>query len=468
MPSEPVFPALPDAPDGDRVARSVVHALCGLVIGAFCAAALNLGPAIAAGAQALVRIYESLAPLLLFAILAPSLTRLLVQNVGGLRRFSLFTVIWFSRLRLAVCAVAGGLVVLLYGLPPEVASTAPQATKPAANLLQAVVTDVAGNEYLLAIVASGVTAWLLRRRQGRVVTWFLRLPDLIEATGNVLTKLTGVFGVLVGAYIVTLPSFLRAAVGEIGGAELHPITLHGWQIDMAAPGGLLRAYLFVTAVTAVICISFHVILVTWSRIVIPGFRIKAYLFGYLVRVYPLIWSTGSESLAIPSNLSTLRRFGGNIPIAMRDVTVSLAATLDLNGSSICCVVLVPAVCMTIGYPLSALQFAACLPLIFLLGYGIPGIPGELVVFAGPLAQLLGLHGQQHELFLLFFLSWQIGLTDSFRSAGSATDNVPAVLLANESYRRRFGAQILGASVAPAGGSVAAPSSAPVGGVHGPG
>jgi Na+/H+-dicarboxylate symporter len=156
----------------------------------------------------------------------------------------------------------------------------------------------------------------------------------------------------------------------------------------------------------------------------------------LIRVYPLIWSTGAESLAIPANLAILRRYGGGMPDALRDLTAGLVATLNLNGTLICCLVLMPAVCMAIGHPLSAAELLACLPLIFGLGYAIPGIPGELAIFADPIAQALGLSGGERDLFLLLFLSWQIGLTDSFRSAGSATDAVPATLLLTHDYRNR--------------------------------
>jgi hypothetical protein len=93
--------------------------------------------------------------------------------------------------------------------------------------------------------------------------------------------------------------------------------------------------------------------------------------------------------------------------------------------------------MTIGHPLPVPSLLACLPLIFVLGYAIPGIPGELVIFGDPIAQALGISGGERDLFLLLFLSWQIGLTDAFRSAGSATDGVPATLLLNHAYRRRF-------------------------------
>jgi Na+/H+-dicarboxylate symporter len=122
----------------------------------------------------------------------------------------------------------------------------------------------------------------------------------------------------------------------------------------------------------------------------------------------------------------------------QDLTIGLAATLNLNGTLICCLVLVPAVCLTIGYPLTVSTLLGCLPLIFFLGYAIPGIPGELVIFADPIAGALGLGGAERHLFLVLFLTWQVGLTDAFRSAGSATDGVPATLLLNRIYHSRFG------------------------------
>ena len=376
----------------------------------------------------MVGIYELGAPVLLFVILGPAMLKLLRQDSGEPRRFTIFAVVWFSLLRLAVCLAATLAVTLLYRLPlSEPAGT---------GVRWGSMLTLSENRYVLTVAAACLATWLLRHRTGRAIDFFLGLPDFVEQAGNFVTRLTPLFGFLVGVYIVSMPDMLTSAIGRMPDAALRPVVFRWFSIETGGVGGAMTVYLAVTAITALLCFGLHASLVAWARLALPGFSVRGYLSGYLIRVYPLIWSTGAESLAIPANLATLRRYGGGMPDALRDLTAGLAATLNLNGTLICCLVLTPAVCMAVGHPLSVAELLACLPLIFGLGYAIPGIPGELAIFADPIAQALGLSGGERDLFLLLFLSWQIGLTDAFRSAGSATDAVPATLLLTHGYRSR--------------------------------
>jgi hypothetical protein len=449
------------------------QAICGLVIGLLFGSQFGIGAFIGAAAQKLVGVYEIAAPVLVFAILGPSLLKLLRHDRGELQRFSVFAVAWFSVLRLGVCVAAALVVAFVYHLPLSVAvGSGPSATV-AASMSWNSLLILTENRYLLTFVIACLSAYLLRGRSGILVDYFLRMPDFIEAGGNLLTRLTGLFGFLVGVYIISLPDILLTSIHHIGG-NLRPLEFGWFQIETGTAQGLMQVYLAVTALTAVLCLALHAFLVTWARLRISGFTVRGYLAGYLLRVYPLIWSTGAESLAIPTNLATLRRYGRGIPDALRDLTVGFAATLNLNGTLICCLVLIPAVCATIGHPLGIVTFLSCLPVIFVLGYAIPGIPGELVIFGDPITQALGISGSGRDLFLLLFLGWQIGLTDAFRSAGSATDCVPATLLLTNAYRRRFAiatmAEPVQTSHAPIGRSsapgVMVAETSPEGGRHG--
>jgi hypothetical protein len=398
------------------------QALAGLILGLLAGQWAGLGPMIGAVARQGIGIYETAAPVLIFAILGPSMLNLLRGGQGRPRHFTLYAVAWFSALRLLVLCAAAAAVIAVYRLPLN--------GSPAAAWRGQSIGTMAENRYLLAMLAAALTAWLLRHRDGAAVRAFMAIPDWIEASGNMLTRFTPLFGFLMGVYVVSIPGLLTAA----GGSALHAVSFRWFDIGPNRP---MAVYLTVTGITALLCLGLHTALVIRARLTLLGFSIQAYLSGYLLRVYPLIWSTGAESLAIPVNLATLRRYGGSVPDVLRDLTVGLASTLNLNGSLICALVLIPAVCMAIGHPLSAPELLACLPLIFILGYAIPGIPGELVVFADPIAQAIGVTGTQRDLFLLLFLSWQIGLTDSFRSAGSATDAVPATLLLTHAYKKRI-------------------------------
>ncbi len=408
---------------GSAAFQALAGFVVGLLAGHWVGPWVGLGSVIGAVAQQGIGIYETAAPVLIFAILGPSMLNLLRGGQGSPRHFTLYAVAWFSALRLLVLCVAAAAVIAVYRLPLSGSSISAWAGQSIGTAME--------NRYLLAMVAAALVAWLLRHRDGAAVRGFMAIPDWIEAAGNMLTRFTPLFGFLMGVYVVSIPEIQAAA----GGSALHAVSFRWFDIGPNRP---MAIYLTVTGITALLCLGLHAALVIRARLTLPGFSIEAYLSGYLLRVYPLIWSTGAESLAIPANLAILRRYGGAVPDVLRDLTVGLAATLNLNGSLICALVLIPAVCMAIGHPLSAPELLACLPLIFILGYAIPGIPGELVVFADPIAQALGVTGTERDLFLLLFLSWQIGLTDSFRSAGSATDAVPATLLLTHAYKKRMG------------------------------
>ncbi len=78
-----------------------------------------------------------------------------------------------------------------------------------------------------------------------------------------------------------------------------------------------------------------------------------------------------------------------------------------------------------------------IPVAFLISFGIPGIPGELLLFAGPFAMVLGIPPEAIPMFLTLYLGLQIGLPDSFRTGGSTTNNYVYCILLNEVYEKRF-------------------------------
>ena len=85
----------------------------------------------------------------------------------------------------------------------------------------------------------------------------------------------------------------------------------------------------------------------------------------------------------------------------------------------------------------AVRAALVIPVAFLISFGIPGIPGELLLFAGPFAMVLGIPPEAIPLFLTLYLGLQIGLPDSFRTGGNTTNNYVYAILLNEVYESRF-------------------------------
>ena len=91
----------------------------------------------------------------------------------------------------------------------------------------------------------------------------------------------------------------------------------------------------------------------------------------------------------------------------------------------------------LGLEFSLLELLLCIPVAFLISFGIPGIPGELLLFAGPLALVLGIPPEVVPLFLTLYLGLQIGLPDSFRTGGNTTNNYLYAIILNETYIKKF-------------------------------
>ena len=91
----------------------------------------------------------------------------------------------------------------------------------------------------------------------------------------------------------------------------------------------------------------------------------------------------------------------------------------------------------IGLHFSLVELLFAIPVAFLISFGIPGIPGELFLFAGPLAMILGVPAELLPVFLSLYLGLQIGLRDSFRTGANTTNNYVYCILLNGAYEKRF-------------------------------
>lgn len=88
--------------------------------------------------------------------------------------------------------------------------------------------------------------------------------------------------------------------------------------------------------------------------------------------------------------------------------------------------------------MSLVELLLCVPLVFLIGFGVPGIPGELLLFAGPIVILLNIQEPLASAFIALYIGIQLGLPDSFRTGSNSTDNCIFSILLNEIYNKKFG------------------------------
>ncbi len=142
-------------------------------------------------------------------------------------------------------------------------------------------------------------------------------------------------------------------------------------------------------------------------------------------------------MATPLNLHLVERHYPQINDEIRGFTIGAGSFLGINGTLICVYILGGLVTSILGIEVSALQLLMSIPLIFLLGYGVPGIPGELIIFAGPLAIILGLPAEVTGVFLALYIGFQIGLPDSFRTGANSTDNCVNALILQNIYEREY-------------------------------
>jgi Na+/H+-dicarboxylate symporter len=302
--------------------------------------------------------------------------------------------------------------------------------------------------YFYAICASSISVAIALKMK-KLADFFSRGADFIECLGRHLIVLIPVFMLGIGSYVVYLPkaisqqvedSFAGQGVGSalIGsGIELYPIEIFGMSVYPGTSSGMILAYLMGALLTGLACMLWHTALVGVAKRRVQEFSIWHYLKNYWIKVYPLLWSTSSEALSTPLNLHLVKKYYPQISSEIRGFTIGGGSFLGINGTVICVYVLGGLVTAMLGIEVSFVQLLISIPLIFLLGYGIPGLPGELIIFAAPIAIILGLPAEVVPIFLALYVGFQIGLPDSFRTGANSTDNCVSGVILQDIYERRY-------------------------------
>lgn len=417
--------------------HAFAYAFLGLVAGLLVAQVISFTAVMSAAFGVVIDSYDLVAPFLLYLVLAPSLVKVFQQSGFRGASFSVYTVWWFVRVRVVACLFAIAAVSLCYGLPLEGGSSLSSAL---GTSLGSVSRSLVESPYLLATCASFLTALALAPRRGRAADLFARLPGLVEKLGERITNVVPLFTFLVGIYISTLPEVLANQFAKAPAGTFQPVTLFGVSFAAGSAGDIFLIYVLLSLLTGLICTVWHLMLLAVVKLRLAGFSVRKYFSDYFIRIYPLLWATSSETLAMPLNLHLVRRNFPQIHEPVASVTVGLGSILNINGTLISCFVLIPGLCMMLGLPVSVISLLVCLPAVFVIGFGVPGMPGELVLFAGPVMAALAVPAELRPLFLLAFLGFQIGLPDSFRTGANSTDNGLAALLLDRKYRAQLAAR----------------------------
>lgn len=393
------------------------------------------------GMSAIIDFYGWVAPVAIFLILAPALVRIInIPKGKNGKSFGGIVVRWFAIQRFVSCFFAAIFTSVVLGFPLFInhTQTFGEAFLKGLNIFKTTATQ---SSYFHAIYLAILTVWLAKKRP--VVERFLnKSSDIVEKLGCFFVPMVPFFMLAIGSYVAHLNVNITNQVetGDMVLPSFQHLNIFGIVIPVQGSYGMLWVYLGGTALTALACWLWHGGLLLFVKWKFDGaFSIRSYFRQYWSRVYPLLWATSSESLAMPLNLHLVKKYYPHVPSEVRHFSVGGGSFLSINGTMICVFVLAGVMAQILGIPLSLLDFLFMLPIIFIMGYGVPGIPGELLLFGGPIVTMLSLSPEIAPVFLALYVGLQIGLPDSFRTGANSTDNCLSALLLEKIYREQFSA-----------------------------
>lgn len=408
--------------------------ILGLITGVFMGWAIpKAARLISSGIEGGIDFYGYIAPVVIFIILAPSLSRMINAGKG---RFASYAIIRLSLSRLVSSVWAVIFTAVIFGFP-LISGKSANFTQAISHTLRSLGWMAINSTYFYAIYASIIVVILgmFIRRIEKMLRFF---GNSIEMVGQSFIPIIPIFMLAIGAFIYSLPAQLNESFeGGITLSSLNNMTVFGLEIPTQTPFGMVLTYVVASLVVGLACIIWHIGLLLLTKKVVPDFSIKTYFRDYWVRVYPLLWATSSEAISTPLNLYLVKKHYPYIRKEVRRFVVGIGSYVAINGTMICVFVLAGAVANILGLQISAVDLLMCVPVVFLIGFGVPGIPGELILFAGPVVMILNIPAAIVPTFLLLYIGLQIGLPDSFRTGNNSTDDCLFGNLMNHAYERKF-------------------------------
>ena len=382
-------------------------------------------------------LYDFIAPVAIFLILTPALARMFSTRRTG---FGLLVIYWFAIRKVLASLWAIVFILIVFRipfLPQGSVSLSDGLGQTMSSLGDMMVTSTYFWAMYAAIVVSviSIKVEILTRSLEKVM-------DVVEVGGSYLLPLMPVFVFAIGAYIYGLPDNVQEQVGldADGKSILLDLNIWGWVTSPQTAAGMIAIYVIGALLTAIACMIWQFVFLVAVMLYEPRFSILGYFKNYWVKVYPLLWATSSEALATPLQLYLTKKHAPWIPNSIRRFAIGVGSYMDINGTIINVFILGTIVLLILGLNVSVMELLLIVPVVFLISYGVPGIPGELVLFAGPMATMLNVPEPMLPVFLAVYLGIQLGLPDSFRTGSNSTDDYVQAILVNAVYEKRYAAR----------------------------
>lgn len=380
-------------------------------------------------ANGMLDYYGYVAPVAIFLILAPSLAETFSAKRVG--KFGGHVILWLAvrKMLAAIWAATFTTIVFGFALFPEGTTNIATATL---DSLLAIKSVGFFNIYFVTIYISVAVA-LASTRIEWLRLMLRKVIEIIEVAGKFLEALVPIFLMSVGIYIISLNDFLD--VGSTVG--LQPLNFLWFSIDPSTTTGVISVYLVGSLILLVGTLAWHGSLLLYAWVKVPRFSIRVYFTKYWINVYPLLFATSSEVIAVPLNLYLTKKYIPWIRRIPRRLVVGMGSFLNINGTIISVFVMTGLVASVTGVKLSFFEMLALIPIVFLISYAVPGIPGELVLFAGPIILILDLPPETAATFLALYVGLQLGLPDSIRTGNNSTDDVLCAVVLNQHYIENY-------------------------------
>lgn len=374
--------------------------------------------------------YSYFAPVAIYLILTPTLTKLFRSKSRG-KAFAKYTIKWFAVARLIACVYGVIWTAIAFNLP--IHSAVDGLLGAIKESLTSLIWMLTHSVYFYAIYASAITVFIAYRVP-KLSKFLAKGVDLIEYFGQFLIPIIPFLMMAIGAYVTILPEVLEKSLGtDLDQFKVNVVTILGFPVDITTPLGMVLLYVLGALLTGFVSGLWHIGLLILVKRAKPDFSLKEYFSVYWIKVYPMLWATSSEALGTPLNLHLVKKFCPSIPDEVRHFVVGTGSFLNINGTIINVFLMTGLVASILNIDISLLQLLLSIPIVFLIGYGVPGIPGELILFGGPMAISMGVTPEMMPIFLGLFIGLQIGLPDSFRTAANSTDECLCAIILNKKY-----------------------------------
>ena len=287
----------------------------GILLGA---ASDGLSSVVNSSAEGFIDGYSYGAPLLIFLVLAPVLSRIFWTRRRG--KFGFYVVTWLAGTKILALLWAVLFTVVVFGLPllPENSVSVGGALIQTSRSLLSTLTE---SQFFWAIYAA-VAAGLIAIKVKPLADFLEKGVTAVEYLGQYLQPVIPLFMFAVGVYIQSIPQQLENDLGMEGAITgLHDLSILGFQIDPNSTAGMVTAYIAGSLLVAVACFGWHFAILALAKYRSKLFSVKGYFKNYWVKAYPLLWSTSSESLATPLNLYLLSRHAPWVRPTVRRIVV---------------------------------------------------------------------------------------------------------------------------------------------------